>query len=83
MKEFNVVLEKEERFLALKSRLQWLQQGERNSKFFHLSLVFRRRRNKISMLRDEQGNWVTDQNQLKNMVVEFFKNLYSVGSAYS
>ena len=39
-------------FWAMKSRLNWLVLGERNTSFFHTSVINRRRRNRITSLRD-------------------------------
>ncbi|ONI13814.1 hypothetical protein PRUPE_4G246900 [Prunus persica] len=43
-----------------KSRLRWLQEGDRNTKFFHLTTIIRRRRNRIERLKDNEGVWVED-----------------------
>lgn len=65
LSEYNVILEQEDTFWAQKSRVQWIQQGERNTRFFHVSTICRRRRNKIASLKDDEGQWVIDQNMLK------------------
>jgi hypothetical protein len=43
-----------------KSRVQWLKEGERNTKFFHRSMVHRRYINRITKLEDAQGNHIMD-----------------------
>ena len=45
-------------------------------KYFHSLATSRRRRNRVLTLRNENGNWVDDQNVLKNMGVEFFEKQY-------
>ncbi|XP_061373781.1 uncharacterized protein LOC133316100 [Gastrolobium bilobum] len=47
-----------------------------NSRFFHTATVARTRKNKVTALKNERGEWVQDQEALKDMVVGFFKNLY-------
>ena len=59
-REFLDILKQEEEFWSVKSRYNWLIQGDRNTKFFHISTLIRRKRNKISSLQDNQGNWVHD-----------------------
>ena len=39
-----------------KSRELWLKLGDRNTKFFHLSTIIRRKRNNIDAIKDEQGS---------------------------
>lgn len=60
-----------------KSRQKWLTDGDRNARYFHVSTMIRRRRNKIDKLKLSDGNWVVDQNSLKTMAVCFFKDLFS------
>lgn len=76
--EYNHLLKQEEIFWAQKSRVQWIQHGERKTPFFHLSTICRCRRNRITMLRDDSGEWVSDPSQVRNLVTDFFKNLYSL-----
>ncbi|OMO89798.1 hypothetical protein COLO4_19592 [Corchorus olitorius] len=76
--QYNKILEQEEVFWARKSRVQWISHGEKNTSFFHLSTISRRRRNKVLTLKDDiSGEWVTDSVQLKTMVITFFQNLYT------
>ncbi|CAL8098739.1 unnamed protein product [Prunus armeniaca] len=64
-------------FWQQKSRIQWLQEGDRNTKFFHMTIVIRRRRNKIERLKNEEGFWVEDAAQMKGLAVNYFSNLFS------
>jgi len=45
----------EEIFWRQKSRIQWLKEGERNTRFFHKSTMANRAHNRISMIKDEGG----------------------------
>lgn len=56
MNDFNEILKREEDFWKLKSRVQWLGEGDANTKFFHTTTTTRRRRNRISGLNDLVGN---------------------------
>ncbi|CAL2225696.1 unnamed protein product [Prunus armeniaca] len=51
--------------------------GDRNTKFFHLTTVVRRRRNKIERLKDSNGDWVEDDEGIKRLVVEYFQGLFN------
>lgn len=41
------VLNQEEELWSLKSRLNWMIQGDRNTAFYHMTTLIRRKRNKI------------------------------------
>ncbi|OMO86377.1 reverse transcriptase [Corchorus capsularis] len=70
------LIRKEETLWAMKSRIDWLLEGDNNTSFFHKSTIVRRRFNRIVALKDDNNNWLYDEN-CKNHVVEFFKSLYS------
>ncbi|KAJ6889558.1 hypothetical protein NC652_030338 [Populus alba x Populus x berolinensis] len=67
----------EESFFRQKSRIQWLQLGDRNTNFFHKSLIHRQVRNHIYRLTDDTGTLIHDQGKLGNMAVSFFEQLLS------
>ncbi|XP_020420289.1 uncharacterized protein LOC109949309 [Prunus persica] len=63
-----------------KSRIIWLQDGDRNTKFFHTTTIIRRRRNKIERLKNANGIWIEEANSLKILAVDHFSNLFSTTS---
>jgi len=67
----------EESFYKQKSRVQWLQLGDRNTTFFHKSLLHRQVRNRIHSLQDEEGNLVHDQQEIGRMASTYFEELLS------
>ena len=60
-----------------KSRELWLKLGDRNTKFFHLSTIIRRKRNNIDAIRDEQGAWITETESIRSLFLNSFKNLFN------
>ncbi|RYR24105.1 hypothetical protein Ahy_B02g057597 isoform A [Arachis hypogaea] len=75
-KELNEILDKEETFWLQKSREQWIVEGDRNTRFYHTKTIIRRRKNKILKLRNLNGEWIEDDQSLKNHITSFFQNLY-------
>ncbi|XP_058762472.1 uncharacterized protein LOC131635855 [Vicia villosa] len=75
--ELSHILKQEEVMWFQRSRTQWLVDGDRNTKYYHLTAVNRRKRNKIVMLKDLNGQWVEDHKQLQLMVTDFYKDLFS------
>lgn len=58
------------------SRVDWLQYRDRNTKFFHLSTLVRRRENRSEVLQAVDGYWAVDPVMLKEMDLEYYKSLY-------
>ncbi|XP_034217323.1 uncharacterized protein LOC117628881 [Prunus dulcis] len=78
--DFNNVLQQEAVFWQQKSRITWLQDGDRNTKFFHTTTIIRRKRNKIERLKNANGIWIEEANSLKILAVDHFSNLFSTTS---
>lgn len=64
-RELDEVLEQEDIFWSQKSRVTWLTEGERCTKFFHTSTLIRRRQNNILRLKVLGEDWCEDQMVLK------------------
>ncbi|XP_072086976.1 uncharacterized protein [Arachis hypogaea] len=75
--ELNAVLLQEELLWYQKSKEQWVRCGDRNTKFFHLQTVIRRKRNKIHGLFLEDGSWATETMTLEMAANSFFQKLFS------
>ena len=65
-----------------KSRELWLKLGDKNSKFFHLSTIIRRRRNNIDALKNEEGTWIHESGQIRDKFRENFINLFKEEEVY-
>jgi hypothetical protein len=53
--------------------IRWIKQGEDNTKFFHAMATERFRRNSIAMLKDVDGNVVTDHDLMAGMLLTEYK----------
>jgi hypothetical protein len=71
------ILKAEELMWFQRSRARWLVDGDRNTRYYHLKTITRRRQNRILMLRNENGVWVDDEEVLKHMANEFYRVLFS------
>ena len=47
-----------------KSRETWLKEGNRNSRFFHLSTIIRRGQNSIDAIKLDNGDWILNKNEI-------------------
>ncbi|KAF9663050.1 hypothetical protein SADUNF_Sadunf18G0117900 [Salix dunnii] len=65
----------EEAMLKQKSRVQWLQLGDKNTGFFHKTILHRQTRNRINSLKDEEGNLTSNQQAMGKIAANYFENL--------
>jgi len=59
----------EETFWRQKSRVQWLKEGERNTRFFHRSTIENRSHNRISSIKDEGGHLHNSHEDIEDVLV--------------
>ncbi|KAG7579199.1 hypothetical protein ISN45_Aa03g033600 [Arabidopsis thaliana x Arabidopsis arenosa] len=78
IKELETVLEQEETIWFQKSREKWIALGERNISFFHTSTVIRRRKNRIEALKNDEGQWVSNPEELESLANSYYQKLYSM-----
>ncbi|XP_075665198.1 uncharacterized protein LOC142634829 [Castanea sativa] len=76
-REINQLLVKESMMWGQRSRIMWLRDGDRNTKFFHSKASQRRRRNYITKLRDDTGNWCVGQDHVNDTILNFYQTLFS------
>ncbi|KAL6226651.1 hypothetical protein ACLB2K_000612 [Fragaria x ananassa] len=70
---------REERYWHQKSRVKWLKSGDSNTRFFHLSTIQRRLRNRILKIQNEQGQWVCGEGLIRKEFESQFKAIFSSG----
>ncbi|MCH99416.1 hypothetical protein A2U01_0020428, partial [Trifolium medium] len=76
-RELNDILRKEELMWFQRSRAKWLKDGDRNTRYYHIKTVSRRRKNNIIMLKNDNGQWIDDVIQLQSLANDFYKKLFS------
>ena len=77
LKELDCVLNQEEELWALKSRVNWMNQGDRNTNFYHVSTLVRRKRNQILAIKDAMGEWVHEESAVKEIVRSEINSIYT------
>ncbi|XP_048493325.1 uncharacterized protein LOC125493843 [Beta vulgaris subsp. vulgaris] len=68
-------MKRKELYWAQNSRITWLREGDRNTKFFHAVATNKRRKNTIASI-DVDGQSVNDPSQIKNEARKFFKKIF-------
>lgn len=75
--DFNQLLKHEEYFWKLKSRIQWLNEIDANTRFFHITTTQRRRHNRILALTDSVRNWTFDPTEIQSLITNHFSVIYT------
>ncbi|XP_040245505.2 uncharacterized protein [Aegilops tauschii subsp. strangulata] len=75
--KLNELLYKEEMLWLQRSRINWLREGDRNTKFFHGKVVWRAKKNKITKLKDANGNWISSPAELESLATAYFQDLFT------
>ncbi|GAV84205.1 hypothetical protein CFOL_v3_27649 [Cephalotus follicularis] len=60
-----------------RSRVFWLKDGDRNTKFFHAKASQRRRRNQIIGIKDDQGVWSDNETVYQQTIKSYFQNIFA------
>jgi len=67
----------EEIFWKEKSRNRWLQEGERNTKFFHRATIQHRNQNRILSLKNDEGRVLEDHKEIEGELCTYFQEVLS------
>ena len=76
-KEINDLLDKENDMWWQRSRSLWMQQGDRNIKFFHSTASQRQRKNTIQGFLDDQGVWQSIEEGTKRTILEYYTSIFT------
>ncbi|KAG5556475.1 hypothetical protein RHGRI_006921 [Rhododendron griersonianum] len=80
-KRMEIIMAREEMYLHQRSRINWLNYGDRNSKFFYTTLIQRRQRNQILRLKAHDGAWKESDDDINLEIEHYFSSLFSnIGS---
>nr|GEU28937.1 hypothetical protein [Tanacetum cinerariifolium] len=80
LKEYNIARKDEEKLLLQKANIDWLSDGNRNSKFFHSVLKGRAHKSRIETVNDENGIRY-EGTQVAEQFVNHFQNFLGIASS--
>ncbi|KAJ3708440.1 hypothetical protein LUZ61_012145 [Rhynchospora tenuis] len=74
--EYEVVEEQANVYWKQRSRLQWENEGDRNTRFFHTVATNRRRHNLITMVKKDDGQLTGEEKIIREKFLQYFRDLY-------
>lgn len=83
IKEYADIRLQKEEYWALKSRINWAAYGDCNTSFFHVSTLVRRHRNRIKSVKNSLGEWVTGEEEVKNVILMGYIDLFQTSFSSS
>lgn len=60
-----------------RAKVQWMVDGDRNTKFYHTKVVQHHKNKVVNVLKDEECNWIEDSGKIRDMFNTNFINLYT------
>ena len=66
--DLSCVLSQEEELWALKSGVIWMMFSYCNTSFNHISTLVRRKRNTISVIMSNTGEWMHEESEMKEVI---------------
>ncbi|KAK8665920.1 hypothetical protein V6N13_006077 [Hibiscus sabdariffa] len=75
-RELDIVLAQKESLWFQRSRSKWIQDSDRDTRYYHQVTRTRQRHRHIAMIKLADGNWCDNLELIKNDVVEFFQSLF-------
>lgn len=67
----------EETYWRQRAKVFWLDEGDKNSKFFHASESMRKKMNHVTLLRKEDGIVVDNHKEMCGVVKKYFTNVFA------
>lgn len=76
-KRYNKLLHSHEIFWKQRAKTLWLKEGDMNSRYFHSMASARKKKNTIIRLRNAQGLWCVDSDEIDTLIKSYFTDLFS------
>jgi len=75
--EINTLLDVQAKRLAQRARVQWIEKGERNNKYFLNLIKHNQQKQEFKSIFNDEGNEIWEQGEIKKEIHKFYSELYS------
>ena len=76
-KQIDDLLIDEEVYWRQRSRVVWLREGDKNTKYFHSKATARKRKNKTRGIVDERNKWTEEADEIERILCDYFDNMFT------
>lgn len=73
----NNMLRLEEIWWSHREKSEWLMEGDKNTKLFHIKATQRKNQNTISKIQNYEESWVKDPMDIVKVFINYFENIYT------
>ncbi|XP_062014459.1 uncharacterized protein LOC133730987 [Rosa rugosa] len=70
------LLSDEHAYWKQRSKITWLKDGDRNTKYFHRKASYRRAKNRLVGLFDSNGEWQSSELGLEQVILDYFSGMF-------
>ncbi|XP_026378812.1 uncharacterized protein LOC113273281 [Papaver somniferum] len=74
--EYEIAANNYNTFLRDRARINWIKDGDINSKFFHTNIKLRQAQNSIAEIEDPSGNIITNQKGITDVLIDHFSKKF-------
>lgn len=74
--QLDIAYKEDDMFCSQKARVQWLDEGDKNTKFFHASVMQRRQNNRIDHLERRAGDFCRNKDEIVAEISDFYEHLF-------
>ena len=78
--KIDVLMDREARMWAKRSRLLWASQGDKNTKYFHSRATKRFRKNQVRGIRDGMDAWKSELDEIAAVLTGYYQNLFTTST---
>ncbi|GAA0174926.1 hypothetical protein LIER_41816 [Lithospermum erythrorhizon] len=76
-KEYHMLYSAERQLFQSKAKMRWYRDGDANTSLFHKRMRLHQAKNRITQIHDDSGVLVKDYDRVKEVVVNFYKDLFT------
>lgn len=76
------VLTKRKKPIGDKAKIQWLKDMDKNTQYFHASIVQRKKVNRIEQLKKETGGWCNNEEEVVEEISSYYAQLFTTEDSF-